>query len=584
MSLVNSSTKFINHGDVATFSNNFKAITNLMNHQFKRFGDKPIAKYLPNNEHSNEDHRHQQHYKTLTYADADHIAINLACSWALKGARNLKMIGFLHDHNVNHLIILLALMKLRVTVLLLSVKNSEAVNIHLLEKTKCQLLLASVNYEDIAKSASSKMADDIELNLVQPLNIVDLIKEPRHPNYESILDLNFSNDDIKKDALIIHSSGTTSFPKPIYLSNLYLFTLINFGNFQSEYNNLNPLTSDDTILSITPLFHVSGVFSAFALASVGGSIAYLDKLPPSNEEIIRAITETNCTLMCATPNYLEQLIPYLKRTNDMDALQQLRFIILGGAPFKKETGDWFVENGIRVRTFYGATEIGMLMTTNLNEDDDEKKNWNSIRPFLKDKDGHYYGCFELNHYDAGMDSTSVYHFYVRSGYPGFANHSSKNNNREDGGYNTNDLFKKDPHHPGYYIYLGRRDDALIMETGENINPIPMEASLRQHLLIKQAAIIGHGKQYLAALIELDQQYAFDYSSDEIIHQVDQAVQQMNTECSNQSKLSPQMVKILPFNNPLPVTDKVTVQRKKAEQMYQILIDEMYKDFLDDSHH
>lgn len=237
---------------------------------------------------------------------------------------------------------------------------------------------------------------------------------------------------------------------------------------------------------------------------------------------------------------------------------------------KKEAGDWFQSHQINIRNFYGTTEIGMMMTTDL---DDNSKNWNSVRPIMKDEQGNYYGCFELN--DPKNDP-SVYHFYVRPGYPGFAHVS----NREGGGYDTNDLFKEDPDYPGYYIYLGRRDDTLVMVNGEKTNPVPMEASLRQHPIIKQAAIIGQGKQLTAALIELDKHYAFDYSPDEIIDEVNKAVNQMNTECPNHSMVLPQMVKILPFNKILPSTDKGTVQRKKAEQMYQDIIDKLYKDFME----
>ncbi|CAO3642661.1 unnamed protein product [Cunninghamella blakesleeana] len=556
-----------NIGDGSTTSTHFKAFTNFMNHQVNSFGDKSFARYLSD---------HDGHYKTLTYSDVDRIATNLACTWASRGARNISVISLLHDHNENYLIILLALMKLRVTVLLLSTRNSEAADINLLEKTKSKVLIANVKYETIAKNAVAKASstgDDVRLILLESLNIDDLINQPLHPDYESILDLNFSDDDIEKDALIIHSSGTTSFPKPIYLSNLYIFTMINFAHIQSQYKNMKPLSSDDVTLSCVPLFHVFGVFSAFIMAAVGGSIVFLNKLPPSNEEIFQALIENQCTMMCTPALILEQAIPYIRRTDNFTALQKLKCIIFGGAPLKKECGDWFHQHQINVRSFYGSTEAGIMMCTNLNDRD--HKNWNAIRPFMKDKQGEYYGCFELN--DPKHDST-IYHFYIRASYPGFAHRIS---NREDGGYDTNDLFKEDPDYPGYYMYIGRRDDTLVMVNGEKTNPVPMEASLRQHPLIKQAVIIGQGRQLTAVLIELDQPYSHDYSSkEEIVHEVNEAVNKMNMDCPNHSIVLPQMITILPFHQFLPSTDKGTVQRKKAEQMYQDIIDKMYNDFLE----
>lgn len=310
------------------------------------------------------------------------------------------------------------------------------------------------------------------------------------------------------------------------------------------------------------------------MATVGGSVVFLGKLPPSSEELRKAIIDNHATAMCVPPLILEQMIPFIKQTNDFPTFQKLKFAIFGGAPLKKEAGDWFQSNGINVRNVYGTTEIGPIMSSNLDPASD---NWNSLRPYMTDSEGKPYGCFEVN----DPSEPDVYHFYVRPDYPGFGINVS---NREGGGYNTNDLFKESPDHPGYYTYIGRRDDTLIMENGEKTNPVPMEATLRQSHIIKQAAVLGHARQCTAALVELDNTYALDYSPEDIIDEVRKAIKQVNVECPSHSAILPQMVKILPFNKSLPSTDKGSVQRKKAEVLYQDIVDKMYADFLEGPKH
>ncbi|KAG1143227.1 hypothetical protein G6F37_012501 [Rhizopus arrhizus] len=198
------------------------------------------------------------------------------------------------------------------------------------------------------------------------------------------------------------------------------------------------------------------------------------------------------------------------------------------------------------------------------------KNWYSLRPIWNDRSGQSYFIFE--------DTEEGYkHLYLRSDSPTIALNVS---NREGGGYNSNDLFLEDSEYPGYFNYVGRRDDTLVMENGEKTNPVPMENTIRQSTIVKQVAVLGHARQCTAALIEIDMDYAMSYGPEEIISLVYEAVEDANKECPSHSTILPQMVKILPFNKTLPSTDKGTVIRKKAEAMYAGLVEKMYKDFLE----
>ncbi|KAL7325927.1 hypothetical protein PS15p_208343 [Mucor circinelloides] len=550
----------VNFATSQSVPQHFKSFTNYMNEQTKMHADKVFARYYS-----------QNGFKTLTYADVDRLATNLACKWAY-AVQDVDVVSFISDHNMCYLIVMLALLKLRIPMFTISPRNSEAAVINLLKKTESKLLIIEAKYESIGNAAAAQVAD-VNLMVISPLDIDHLVKQPLNPNFQEFLDFDFSDKDINKTAIICHSSGTTSFPKPVKFSNNYIFYAINaFEILVNANDELDSLTDEDVILPIAPLFHTFGLFTIFSVTTFGGSIVFLEKLPATQKEIFRAFQDNNVTMFAAPPIVYEQMAHHLKQTNDFIAAQQLKYAITGGAALKYETFEWFHGNCINVRSMYGSTESNTIMACDL---DHRSKNYGSLRLFQRDSQGQAYGSFEVN----DESEPNIKHLYIHAGSPFLGSHVA---NRADGGYSTQDLFIESSDFPGYYKYIGRRDDTLVMENGEKTNPVPMEATIRQSPMVEQAAVIGHGRQCTAALIQLNVELA-KYSSDEEIHKaVYDAVKKANNECPNHSKIFPQMVKILSLDHELPTTAKGTIMRKKAELTYQDAVEKLYKDFLERS--
>ncbi|KAI7906054.1 uncharacterized protein BX663DRAFT_428813 [Cokeromyces recurvatus] len=545
--------------DGYTVTDHFKAFINYLNAQSKVHDDKVFARYYSDGR-----------YKTLTYAQIDHLSTNLACKW-VKNAVNANVISLICDHSVTYLIIMIAIMKLRVTMMAVSTRNSEAAITNLLEKTNSKLFIADEKYSAIASAAASNVPN-VKIITITFLDIDTLLKEPLNPDYKQLLDMSFSDDDKEKSALIIHSSGSTSFPKPIYLSNRYLLNMLRcYHLIVNAKEGLEKITDKDVMLTCAPLFHIFGVFACFSMVTFGASTIFLPKLPASQSEIHESFVSNKCTLLCAPPLILEEMIFYLKEHNDFTHVRRLKYILFGGAPFKRESGDWLHAQGINIHTMYGTTEIGPIMTSDMNNN---SKSWNSVSMFdCYDSEGKPYAVYEIN----DPSEPDVYHLYLRADSPYMATGVG---NREDGGYDTNDLFKQDPNCPGRYQYLGRRDDTIIMENGEKTNPLPMEGTIRESPMVKQVVVLGQSRQCTAALIEVDMDYAIHFGPEDIIAAVHDAVKEANKECPNHSIILPQMVKILPFDQHLPSTDKGTVIRKRVTADFKEMIDKLYYDFLE----
>jgi len=69
---------------------------------------------------------------------------------------------------------------------------------------------------------------------------------------------------------------------------------------------------------------------------------------------------------------------------------------------------------------------------------------------------------------------------------------------EDGWLKTGDLGEFDEDR--YLIFLGRKKHIIVLDTGKNVSPIPIEEELLKNPLISDAVIIGDGKPYITALI------------------------------------------------------------------------------------
>jgi long-subunit acyl-CoA synthetase (AMP-forming) len=77
-------------------------------------------------------------------------------------------------------------------------------------------------------------------------------------------------------------------------------------------------------------------------------------------------------------------------------------------------------------------------------------------------------------------------------------------NRADGILSTDDVFRPDPNRPDHYIYVSRHDDMIALKNGEKVNPYLIEGIIRSHNVMKQMVTLGGDRQYVAALVEINE--------------------------------------------------------------------------------
>ncbi|KAI7865365.1 hypothetical protein BDF14DRAFT_1730514 [Spinellus fusiger] len=528
------------------------------NHQASKYEDNVFLRYADKINDGSET------FRTLTYRQVNTITTNIACELH-ETVKDCESIGFIEDHSVSYMIYFLAIIKLRSIFIALSPRNSNEADANILQKTNSKLLVASVKYSKKAQTTAD-MVENCRVYIFPALDIAAEAKKMINPNADYLLKSTLENDS-STVIIILHSSGSTGLPKPIYLTNYYILNQSQFFHYLTkDFNPDKQFDSSDVIFSHFPLFHIFGLIYNICAIVLGCSAVFEKNLLLSTEELLFALKFNKCTLMALPPLILEQLSIYSNNNNDYSVLQQPKQIVYSGAPLRKDITKSFRENKVNICATYGSTETGAMLMSDITY---KSPNWEAFRLISVAKD---YCVFE----PYGEDSQTK-HLVIKSTYPRLAAGICSEDTQS---YNTNDIFFEDPKYPGCYNYVSRIDDILVMKNGEKTNPLLIEADLRTCAIIKQCVVFGEDRTFVGTLIELSPEKCQNYSSDEIMEIVYSAVDAANKKAPSHSIIFKPMVRILPLGSHLPTTDKNSIIRKRANIQFKDTIDHMYTDYLD----
>ncbi|KAI9251796.1 hypothetical protein BDA99DRAFT_426796, partial [Phascolomyces articulosus] len=516
-------------------------------------------------------------FETLTFNEIDIISTTLAKEWAPE-LTHVSCVAYLLDNPVLSLLTILALLKLQRVVFPISTRNSASAIKHLLANTQTGYLVTSEKYHVMAqtccqsiqevenndstiKSSTYDHVDDCSIFHYQRQEKTTTMKRQQH----------------EETILIIHTSGTTSFPKPIYHTNrLLLFTVLDL--LGSHFRNASlPLSMKDVVMLTFPLFHGHGIMSLFMILSMGATAVMFYRLPPLPRDTLYVIERLGVTAITVPPIQLEELATYVKNQEKNENEQQVRYCTYSGAPLNLAVGDYLHSKGLNVRNGYGSSETGFVGGPDLSRDN---KQWYHMKTLTSPTSPYIYWEPINKSGESPIkknDSSSVYQLTFTANYPALGKNVI---NRLDGGYATGDLFVQDPPHSGIWRHVGRVDDTLVMKNGEKTNPIPMENEINQLDIVKNCMVIGENRECTAVLIELDTNQINKFSPTEIVSKVYDGVKQANKMAPSHSTLMiPHMVYILPLDKKLVTTFKGTLTRQKTIDFFQKEIDQMYDTFL-----
>jgi len=449
----------------------------------------------------------------------------------------VQVVGILGNSDLDYLVAFLAVSRLGHSALLLSTRITDEAYESLLSGTKATALL----YQDIFISNANTISEKLPSVKTGTIFAASSSSSTNVTLKPALLDPSRETNNI---CFIIHSSGSTGLPKPIYQTHraaLYTYSQ-NFG-----------LVGHITL----PLYHNHGICCLFrAIHSRRMIYIYNARLPLASKHLLATLKQhSDIRILYGVPYALKLLS---ETEEGLQLLSRLEVVMFGGSACPKPIGDRLVNSGVNLVGHYGATEVGQLMTSFRDYKVDKEWDWLRVPPHLKP-----YLSMELR-------GPNLYELCVMEGWG-----SKVATNRDDGSYATKDLFEPHPTIADAWKYYARLDDTIALENGEKANPLLVEGVIRQNHNVAEAVVFGAGKPRLGAFIIPAE--TSDLQDEAIVDAVMPKIEEMNSSMPAYSQLSKDMIKVLSRDAEYRRTDKGTVIRAAFYRDFSEQIDAAYVD-------
>ena len=336
-------------------------------------------------------------------------------------------------------------------------------------------------------------------------------------------------------ATIIYTSGTTGPPKGVMLSHRALL-----WNARAV-GKINPILSDDLFLSILPLAHAFERTLGWLCPMLNGStVSFARSIKTLAEDLASqrptillavprlfekacdvAVTQAGATALgrwllrcteqvgwtrhCArlgaepASGLLDQLFWALAGRGIAARFRagfggRLRMALSGGAPLPESTYKFIAAMEVPLIEGYGLTEAGPAVTGSTHAD----RRLGSVGRALP---------------GAELKIGRQQELLVRS--PGLMMgywhnpRATDNTVDADGWLHTGDVAEIIE---GRVYIRGRLKDILVLSTGENVNPVPIETAVLTDPLIEQACVLGDGKPWCAAVVVVNPDRFHDWAA------------------------------------------------------------------------
>ncbi|KAL8994550.1 MAG: hypothetical protein Q9169_005514 [Polycauliona sp. 2 TL-2023] len=487
------------------------------------------------------------------------VAVENCCSWLLETIPNAHPAKLNGDHHVRKaasvalflesdvglFIHVLALLTLNIPCVLLSIRlGSNAVR-KLLHETGASAIIISSRTAAHIEDALQATADQLKTITYQAAPFTHFL--PSSVSQTDFPHLQQCRRHIREDdmnVIILHSSGTTGLPKAIPLAHRYLLGYAGCHELPDSQDE----SRTGVNLSTLPLFHGFGVLAPALALSVGKTVCF----PPSDvigngSFVLKMLRSQNVTSLMTVPTILEEIT----QASAAKQLASLDFVVVGGGSTKPAVANDLHENGVSLLNHFGATELGALAPIFRPE---KSYDWRYLR--LRNDLGLQLKQTKLE--DAKLE-------YKLSARP-FG--STKD-------FELQDSLEVNPLSPSREVKLmGRKDDLLVLATGEKVSPQVMEEALAQDSRIKRAVVFGNGQFEVGVLVEAAQ--AVDCNEADFVDSIWPSILEANSKVDQHAVISTKAaVLVKPHDKNIPLSDKGSPQRKDVYSVFKSEIETLY---------
>ncbi|ARS89878.1 AMP-dependent synthetase/ligase [Natrarchaeobaculum aegyptiacum] len=358
--------------------------------------------------------------------------------------------------------------------------------------------------------------------------------------YEEWLD-SVEFDDL---ASIIYTSGTTGKPKGVQLTHRNFRTNVNqvyrrYGPRPDKDDDVPVIDEESKLVSYLPLAHVfERTAGHFLLFAAGATVAYAEdsetlqedfglvqptgatSVPRVYEKIYDAIREqaSESAVKERIFNWATEVGREYQRTDDPGPVLEFKLsvadklvfsqvkealggnvemLVSGGGTLSSDLCTLYHGMGLPIFEGYGLTETSPVVATN----PPEEPKIGSVGPAIVDCEVKVDDSVVSEDEAAGTEGeTGELLVKGPNVFEGYWNKPAETDRAftDDGYFRTGDIVTIRP--DGYIEFVERTKQILVLSTGKNVAPAPIEDSFASSEIVEQCMVVGDGEKFIGALI------------------------------------------------------------------------------------
>ncbi|XP_065883895.1 long-chain-fatty-acid--CoA ligase ACSBG2-like isoform X3 [Dysidea avara] len=364
-------------------------------------------------------------------------------------------------------------------------------------------------------------------------------------------------------AMLTYTSGTTGNPKGVMLShdNLTWTTEALLDTIGSDI--AEEVTK--SAISYLPTAHISGMFvDMFLPVATGGTVCFANSSAIKGT-LSAAMQECQPTFFFATPRVWERMKEKIEaslledQTSETSSqfsqatigttriyemikknfgLDKCKFMFVGADSMLPDTLRFFRKMRLTVLEVYGLSETAGPQTTNLKNIKKVGSCGSSING-VQTKIENATEYSELLHYKKPKNDIGEVVCHGRNVFMGYLGMEDKTKEaiKEEGWLHTGDIGYLDE--DGCLHITCRDDDIITLHDGTKINPIEIEAAVKNEVdFLSNAMLIGDNREHLTCLLTLKCVVDPDTgeATDDLQPQVIKMFQELGTKCTTVSQV------------------------------------------------
>ncbi|KAK7955093.1 NRPS-like enzyme [Apiospora saccharicola] len=485
-------------------------------------------------------------YEYFTGRDLDRM-VDETCHLLVQAGlevNSFKTVALFAQSDLSFVVTFFALFRLGCRALIMSIRLGEPACLNLLATAECDTVLYGTTARIATTVADLKKANTSLHFLPIPAR-PEFDKPNQPPPAPFVRPIADREAEHVQVSMIMHSSGSTGSPKPLFLSHRSIITTLPTGTGLRAFNTL-------------PWYHIHGLFtSLMAMWMRKPAHLFSARLPLTADNVIQALREARPE-MCHTVPYALKLMA--EREDGIEVLRECKYVTSAGARTPDELGDRVVKAGVNLGVIYGMTEVGHVGDSLYREPGDDT--WDYVRP---------YASLRPHMVFQPRGDSDVYEAVYLKTHPAL---KMSNSDDPPGSFHSRDLWTPHPTLPDAWKYVARDDDTVTLLSGEKILPLGIEGAIRESPLVRDALVVGNDRLAPGVLVFRAAE-GTELSDEQFIDAVWPHVQAGNQIADEFARVTRDMVVPVPADVAYPATDKNNIIRGAAYTQFADYIEAMY---------